>query len=334
MTIFSPPIKALILLCMTLLISACDQTKNRYGVEYTPESISKTKLCADVNYYCLTETQDATWRKKLLATTFSFPENDLLFIRLRSIEKTLTARKALGKKLPRVGNNFHQLRSGVFDFRDTLRSTPDKGVHQAHLEALKRAAAILGITEQEFLMDRTYQLSEREEKAIKQRRKEKDYDEIAQMLDLFYPGFWKDAPQEERIQWVMQVEKKAVRYNPTGAGRGPTQIMANICAMIGLDFETKPEMAPIVKYLSTIKNGNHGQMSQTMDYLHFTYLGWDYKLSGNYITGWSLSSALGSLPYPKRRVPRLSEDMPGGAMYQKAHDKWRVYKDTIWTGVK
>ena len=182
-----------------------------------------------------------------------------------------------------------------------------------------------------------YQLSDKEEHQIEQREQLVVYKEITQMLDLYFPGFWGDKPEDERMEWVRQVHFKLQEYdkayNYDAKERGSLEGMSIICAILGIDFDQKPGHEPIVAFMQNNEYADSTRLSGTINYLTFVYLKRDFTLSGKFISKWALRSALRELPRPARKVPSL-DDAPNETMYHKEYDIKKIYKDTIRNGGK
>ena len=182
-----------------------------------------------------------------------------------------------------------------------------------------------------------YQLSDKEEHQIEQREQLVVYKEITQMLDLYFPGFWGDKPEDERMEWVRQVHFKLQEYdkahNYDAKERGYLEGMAIVCAIIGIDFDQKPGHEPIATFMKNNEYPSLIRLGNTVNYLSFVYLKRDFTLSGNFISKWTLRSALAELPRPSRKVPSLN-DAPNETMYHEEHDINKIYVNTIRNGGK
>jgi len=122
-----------------------------------------------------------------------------------------------------------------------------------------------------------YQLSEREEQQIAHRKQQRMYKEITQMLDIYFPNFWGDTPEETKMDWVLQVhnklrdyEKEDPKYTPSL--RQSLQYMVIICAIVGIDFDQQQGHAPLTAFLKDSSWPESTRLSGVIDYLLFTYL--------------------------------------------------------------
>lgn len=309
-------------------LSACGKADEK---EYTRESINQTRLCPEIRYSCLAETKNIEWRQSLLINERMLFSRELLWMRLRVIEK-MFAHYKVDKGIDAKGRGaFEQLRYRVVeDPKDDERykELKDAGNSKRGDLALKIAAEFMNKTEGDLVSDKYYQMTEREERDSTLRKKQRWYTEIAEFVELLYPGFWGNTPKEEQIKWVMKVESIVRKFDPNASGRGGIEIMAGICGIVGTDFESNPIHKPITDYLLSISKSDVGQLSQTWDYLSFSYMERDYSFSGRRYSGWALRDALAHLPRPKREIPRLSE-LPADKMYHEPSDIWKVYEETI-----
>jgi len=260
-----------------------------------------------------------------LATKFSFTRNDKHYrIQKKALYKLLNFYKL---------DKDYEVREYVDKEKKKLKAgTSIEEVYRVMSKAaLEKAAELLNKTEEEVMKDKVYVMSKERLAAIRRDEKQRMYIEITKMLDLFYPDFWGDTPLDEQIKWIMQVERKKEDFAQMGNSQGSLEKMAHICAIIGIDFDSKPEHRPIYTFLqSDIVDFS----TDALDYLYFVYLERDYEGGGIHLNGWSMRDALGHLPYPKRHVPRFSDELPNGKSQNFDYSIWRIYKDLIREGGK
>ncbi|WP_244151930.1 hypothetical protein [Rodentibacter myodis] len=96
--------------------------------------------------------------------------------------------------------------------------------------------------------NKPYRLNQVQLNDIRRRETLKVYDEVAQMLDIYYPGFWQDKDKAFQLKWVEEVDNIVTKYYGKHE-RGLLEKMASICAITGNDFEMKPDLKFIVNEL-------------------------------------------------------------------------------------
>ncbi|OOF60059.1 hypothetical protein [Rodentibacter myodis] len=171
-----------------------------------------------------------------------------------------------------------------------------------------------------------YQLSEEEWNSIKRHNILKMYDEIAQLLDITYPGFWQDKDTAFKRAWLEKVDGIAKKFYPKSQ-RDTLETMALICAIIGTDFEQNPKFNFITE---RIKKGRADTpLSAILDYLLFEVLGWEFDLIGYQYNNWSLRSVMETMPRLTRDVPDFDKDFKK----QKTQDNpLKEYFDKVYQG--
>ncbi len=175
--------------------------------------------------------------------------------------------------------------------------------------------------------NKPYQLSKQEMDAIKQRKTERMYDEITQMLDIFYPDFWMDKDKDFQMAWVAKVDTITKHYYPRRS-RGKLELMALICAIIGSDFEDKPELDFIVKRLKS-DGGVATSPILILNWLRFEILEKNYSIRGTQYNNWSLRGAGTGMPPITRHIPDFDDEwLPDNP----DENVWKVYKDTVRKG--
>ncbi len=172
------------------------------------------------------------------------------------------------------------------------------------------------------------QIPEKQEMdAIKQHKTERMYDEITQMLDIYYPDFWMDKDKAFQIAWVAKVDEITKRYYPNRE-REDLQKMVLICAIIGSDFEDKPELDFIVKRLKS-DEGVATSPILILDWLRFEILEKDYDITGTQYNTWSLRGARTGMPPITRHIPSFSDEwLPDNP----DENKVSIYLDTVKNG--
>ena len=171
-------------------------------------------------------------------------------------------------------------------------------------------------------------LSDKEEERIKRDNTLRMYKEIVQMLEIYYPGFW-DGVDDEKIKlaWVEKADEIVGHYYKKNRGR--LEIMASVCAIIGLDFETNPKLEFIVKRLKSTEYDT--PLRHLRDYLRFEVLKKDFDEQGYYYNSWSLRGTQEGMPRYTRHVPDFyTENKPG----DPNEDVWNKYVETVRYGGK
>ena len=120
-------------------------------------------------------------------------------------------------------------------------------------------------------------------------------------LEKEFPGFWRDVPKKVRYRWIQRAMNKAKVF-----GDDPKQnnLMVELCARIGLDFNNDPKWQAITKF---IKEDPENHLSYAVDYIDYTVFNKTYDWTGTRITDWSMRRAIGRLPAPKKPYPRLND---------------------------
>ncbi|NOR56488.1 MAG: hypothetical protein GQ531_09790 [Sulfurovum sp.] len=119
-------------------------------------------------------------------------------------------------------------------------------------------------------------------------------------LEKEFPGFWKNIDKPVRYRWLSRAMSKAEKF---GYASAQNNMMIELCARIGLDFDLNPKWKSITEFIS-IQERYIGIASK---YIDFTIFEKDYSRSGSRITDWSLRTALRYLPKPNRPIPRLND---------------------------
>jgi len=127
-------------------------------------------------------------------------------------------------------------------------------------------------------------------------------------MEKLYPGFWGDTPRKIRHRWMRLCAAKAKKYGHTDSmDYGGFQQYIELCARIGLYFDSDPKWQYIVDFISLPESRVRGYAGAAVDYIDFTVYKKDYGRYGYKFTDWYLKEALGHLPYPDRKVPRLND---------------------------
>lgn len=157
-------------------------------------------------------------------------------------------------------------------------------------------------------------------------------------LEKRYPGFWGDTPRTARHRWMRMAAAKSRKYgygfrfeteydrngelisrkqlmNPEGTpyvadhDDGDAHQFIELCARIGLNFDSDPKWKYIVDYISKPESADRGYAGAAALYIDFTVFGKNKSPTGTVFTDWSLKNALGTgrLPKPNRPLPKLHE---------------------------
>lgn len=176
-------------------------------------------------------------------------------------------------------------------------------------------------------LSRPYQLTDEEEARIERNKTLIMYQEIAKMLDIYYPNFWQDTDEKTKLAWVEKVDEITKRYYPNRQ-RYHIELMASVCSIIGLNFETDPKLAFVVQKL---KGGKYRLLGEINSYLRFEVLQKDYDEAGNQYNNWSLRGVRQGMPPMTRHVPDFNTEWKP---YNPDENKLRIYKNTVRNGGK
>ncbi|OOF59990.1 hypothetical protein [Rodentibacter myodis] len=151
------------------------------------------------------------------------------------------------------------------------------------------------------------------------------YSEVAKMLDIYYPGFWRDRDEAFKLQWIENVDNIATKYYGKHE-RGTLEKMASVCAIVGSDFETNPELDFIVKKLKT----SHVDipLNDIRKYLWLEILKRDFDQSGRQYNTWSLRWTQEGMPPFTRKVPDFYTEWKEN---NERENVWSIYKNTVRT---
>jgi len=128
--------------------------------------------------------------------------------------------------------------------------------------------------------------------------------EMEKNLEKEFPGFWRNVKTPIRHRWLQRAISKANKYGYTQ--RDNIQII-ELCARIGIDFDSDPKWNTITHFITMPNASLRGYAGDAVEYLDFTIFEKDYSLGGDKITSWSMKTALQYLPKPKREVPSLDK---------------------------
>lgn len=157
-------------------------------------------------------------------------------------------------------------------------------------------------------------------------------------LEKRYPGFWGDTPRAARHRWMRMAAAKSRKYGygivttydigkdggivnekpvldkdgkPTFTDHndGDAHQFIELCARIGLNFDSDPKWQYIVDFISKPESADRGHAGMAALYIDFTVFGKNVDYTGTVFTDWSLKDALGTgrLPKPNRPLPKLHE---------------------------
>ena len=120
-------------------------------------------------------------------------------------------------------------------------------------------------------------------------------------LEKEFPGFWRNVPKKVRYRWIQRAMNKAKKF-----GDDPKQnnLMVELCARIGLDFDKDPKWDFITEF---IKEDPENHLSYAVDYIDYTIFNKTHDWTGTRITDWSMRRAIGRLPAPKKPYPKLND---------------------------
>lgn len=158
------------------------------------------------------------------------------------------------------------------------------------------------------------------------------YAEVAEMVEVIYPGFWQETAQDDRLNWVMQVERIGNKYQRFKFTTRSLVTMAAICAVIGTDFENKPEHAPTVNFLTILAEDGNGSVEEVLDFILFAHLERDYDTSGKHYNSWTRRGRFKTFVEPPKRPTPHFDDVLETDHYRESHDAWKVFKTTIEAG--
>lgn len=176
-------------------------------------------------------------------------------------------------------------------------------------------------------LSRPYQLTDEEETHIERNKTLIMYQEIAKMLEIYYPNFWQDTDEKTKLAWVEKVDEITKRYYPNRQ-RYHIELMASVCSIIGLNFEADPKLAFLVQKL---KGGQYRLLGEINSYLRFEVLQKDYDEAGNQYNNWSLRGVRQGMPPMTRHVPDFNTEWKP---YNPDENKLRIYKNTVRNGGK
>ncbi|OOF57001.1 hypothetical protein BKK56_01780 [Rodentibacter genomosp. 2] len=168
-----------------------------------------------------------------------------------------------------------------------------------------------------------YRLSQAQMDDIRRRETLKVYEEVAKMLDIYYPGFWRDKDKEFQLRWVEEVDNIATRFYGRHE-RGTLETMAQVCAIIGSDFENNPSFKFIVDKLKTSPVDT--PLDDVHDYLRFEVLKKDYSETGLQYNNWSLRGVQDGMPRFSRKVPDFDTEWKQDNQQENV---WSIYKRTV-----
>ncbi|WP_018652939.1 hypothetical protein [Actinobacillus capsulatus] len=176
-------------------------------------------------------------------------------------------------------------------------------------------------------LSQPYQLSDEEELRIKQDDTLRLHREIIKMLEIYYPDFWRDTDEKTQLAWMAKVDEISKRYFGKNRMEGDFMAMAHICAIIGTDFESKPNLQFIVKKLQDKEDPL--ALSNVIRYLRFEILKKDYDVAGYFYNTWSLRGVQEGMPKITRHIPDFyTENKPRNPQ----EDVYKVYKKAVLNG--
>ena len=170
-------------------------------------------------------------------------------------------------------------------------------------------------------LSQPYQLSDVEEARIKQDDTLRLHREVIKMLDIYYPNFWQDTDEKTQLAWMEKVDEITKRYYPNRQ-RYYLEIMASVCAIVGLNFEADPKLDFVVQKL---KEGKYRLLGEINSYLRFEVLQKDYDEAGNQYNNWSLRGVRQGTPPMTRHVPDFNTEWKPynpDENVERIYDRW------------
>ncbi|WGE85925.1 hypothetical protein [Actinobacillus equuli] len=171
-------------------------------------------------------------------------------------------------------------------------------------------------------LSQPYQLSAEEKDRIEQDDTLRLHREIIKMLEIYYPGFWRDTDEKTRLGWIEKVDELTKRYYGENRMRAELEIMASVCAIIGLNFEADPKLAFVVQKL---KEDDYVSLGEINSYLRFEVLQKDYDEAGNQYNNWSLRGVRQGTPPMTRHVPDFNTEWKPynpNENVERIYDRW------------
>jgi len=129
-------------------------------------------------------------------------------------------------------------------------------------------------------------------------------EEMEQDLEKEFPGFWRDVPKKVRYRWIRRAMSKAKRFS---ADPKQNNVIVELCARIGLDFDKDPKWKYIVQFLKRDPKHIDDSMGIVVDYLDWTVFNKTHSFTGTPTTDWLMRGAHPGLPYPKKPYPKLND---------------------------
>lgn len=275
---------ALMVLCTTACSKTSDQIDTTNLPTHNPAVFDQGRFCHEVKFACLPESKDPEWKK-------TEPLVD--------------------------GREFFEFDQTKYDRLDKINSMTD--------------------AERKVAME-NYVLTKEDFEWMNKVSIKKFYMEKEAELEKRYPGFWGDTPRAARHRWMRMAAAKARKYgyglrfnteydgnseivskkqvmNPDGTpyfvdhDDGDAHQFIELCARIGLYFDSDPKWQYIVDFISKPESAVRGNAGAAALYIDFTVFGKNKSPSGTVFTDWSLKDALGTgrLPKPNRPLPKLHE---------------------------
>lgn len=169
-------------------------------------------------------------------------------------------------------------------------------------------------------LSQPYQLNDEEEARIERDNTLRLHRNIIKMLEIYYPGFWQDTDEKTQLAWMEKVDEITKRYYPKRQ-RYHLELMASVCAIIGLNFEADPKLDFVVQKIKS--SNNEGVLVDINDYFRFEMLQKDYDEAGNQYNNWSLRGVRQGMPPMTRHVPDFNTEWKP---YNPEENRRRIYK--------
>ena len=128
-------------------------------------------------------------------------------------------------------------------------------------------------------------------------------DEMEKKLEKDFPGFWKDVPRKVRYRWIRRAMSKAGKF---GYQVENNNLMVEICARIGVDFDLNPKWKNITRFIAESRR-NLVYARDYIDYTVFDKKYFDENRKQPY-TEWHFRRIPDYLPFPEEKLlPKLDE---------------------------
>lgn len=132
--------------------------------------------------------------------------------------------------------------------------------------------------------------------------------EREEYLEKEFPGYWGDLPKPIRYRWIRHAIATADKFGLYDNNQiTKTRFMIELCARIGVDFDTDSKWAPVRRFIA--HPNRRGSGATALDYIDFVILEKDKNFEGNYFSEWSLTTFARYLSSPKRSIDTYLEEV-------------------------